>query len=173
MKKILFSIISFLFLVVWSCFAEDLWYSIKTFIVDLNLRDDWKLDILEEIVITYNEPSHWFYREIPYLYEVDENTMLKTPITNIVVEWAEFEESKYGNYERLKIGSKNQLVNWDKVYKISYTVDWAVRNKEWWQELYWNIVGTEWDTSINKVNFKLISLGDKISLDSDSKDIYN
>ena len=155
MKKILFSIISFLFLFVWSCFAEDLWYSIKTFIVDLNLRDDWKLDVIEEIVITYNEPSHWFYREIPYLYEVDDNTMLKTPITNIYVEWAAFEESKYGNYERLKIGSKNKLVNWDKVYKISYTVDWAIRNKEWWQELYWNIIGTDWDTSLNKVNFKL------------------
>ncbi len=155
MKKILFSIISFLFLVVWSCFAEDLWYYIKSYNVDMSLRDDGKLDIIEELVITYEEPSHWFFREIPYLYEVNDSTMLKTPITNIYVEWAEFEESKYGNYERLKIGSKNQLVNWDKTYKISYTVDWAVRNKEWWQELYWNVVGTDWDTSIRKLDFKL------------------
>lgn len=155
MKKILFSIISFLFLAVWSCFADDLWYKINSYDVDAYIQKDWKVYIVENIGIHYYEESHWFIREIPFLYERDEKTLLKTPISNISVEWVEYQKSEQWNFLVLKIGSKKETVIWDKNYKISYQVEWAIRSFTWLQELYYNIIGTDWDTSIDNVNFKI------------------
>ena len=167
MKKILFSILLFLFLVVWSCFAEDLWYKIKSLHIDCYLHDDWNLYVVEDIWINYNEVSHGFFRDIPYLYELDDDNLLKTDVSGILVDWAKFSKSKKWNFISLKIGSKDEDVFWYKDYRVSYLVDWAVRSFSWWQELYRNLIWTEWDTSIENVALSIYLPDETLVWDND------
>jgi hypothetical protein len=154
MKKILFSFIAFL-LFFGSCFSEDLWYTVKDGFIDYFIKDNWVIQVVENYTIDYKESSHWFFRDIPYLYNYDTYRLLKTPIGNVFVKWAEFKKTEEGNFVTLQIGSKDIWVNWETNYAIWYTLEWAIREFSWWQEFYWNIVGTDWDTSFENVNFRI------------------
>jgi len=130
MKKFLFSFIAFL-LSFGSCFAEDLWYTVKDGFIDYFIKDNWVIQVVENYTIDYKESSHWFFRDIPYLYNYDTYRLLKTPIGNVFVDWAEFKKTEEGNFVSLQIGSKDIWVNWETNYTIWYTLEWAIREFSW------------------------------------------
>ena len=150
MKKFVILFLSFLF-IWWLCNADLAWYWINSYTSIFKLRSDWVLEVTENINVNFSENRHWIYRAIPYIY----SNYLKTPIKNINVPWNNFiTKTEWNNYI-IQIWDANKTIKWKKNYSIQYQIKWSVREFTGYQELYWNMLWTEWDTPVNNFNFSL------------------
>ena len=107
MKKFMVILFSLLF-VWWLCQADLAWYTIDSYTSDFKLREDWVLEVTENIEVNFSESRHWIYRTIPYIY----SNYIKTPIKKVKVPWYKFTTSKEWNNYMIKIWSANKTVIW-------------------------------------------------------------
>jgi len=166
MKKFMVVLFSLLF-VWWLCQADLAWYTIDSYTSDFKLREDWVLEVTEKIEVNFSESRHWIYRTIPYIY----SNYLKTPIKKVKVPWYKFTTSKEWNNYMIKIWSANKTVIWKQIYTIQYQIKWSVREFSGYQELYRNILWTEWNTPVNNFNFDL-ELPSNLNLKNDDIWVY-
>ena len=141
-------------------------YTIKNYNVDMELRTDGSMLVNETIDVNFSQQKHGILRKIA---TKNPNNGRVTSISSLMVEWDNFQVSREKNMLKLKIWDPNWTVYGDHKYRISYVVDNAIVSfgNGAWQELYWNVIGTEWTTSIDRVYFSLklpkdyVSNGDK------------
>lgn len=155
MKKLIVSIL-------WLCTLFILWnvtqardYEYKNLDITANILKDWTINVLEDYTADFFVYKHGIIRDIPFNYTVNWKEF-HIDINNINVQWKNFTLNNNGQGVSIKIGDANKTINWIQEYPISYTVYWLIRNFSWYDELYWNIVGHEFDTNINKVRAELI-----------------
>lgn len=117
----------------------------------------------ENIEVNFNEYRHGIYRDIPFMYPKADYT-LKTPISHVKVDGYQFSTSENGNDFRIKIGSPDFQVIGRQLYPIRYQVRGAVKAFTGYQELYWNMLGTNWNTEIKNFNFS-VSLPSDLELE--------
>lgn len=141
--------------------AQSSEYVIESFESKIILNQDTSLSIEERIRANFLVDKHGIYRVIPYSYVVKGKT-LNTDVKILGVknekgENVKFSVDNYKQSKRLKIGDTDKTVLGEQVYIISYRVEDAVLVYEGKPEIYWNVVGAEWDTVINKANATVIS----------------
>lgn len=154
-KCLLFCIFTF-FLFSLNCYAND--YEITSYDVDIVVDKYNKLSVTEKIDTYFDISKHGIIRRMPLHNKIvrqdgsyEKNRVL---ISNVKVS-EDFSTSKeYDNYV-LKIGSANSTIIGNHSYTISYDYDIGLDKNNNFDELYFNIIGTEWDTSISNVTFKI------------------
>lgn len=129
-------------------------YTIKNYNVDMELRTDGSMLVNETIDVNFSQQKHGILRKIA---TKNPNNGRVTSISSPMVVWDNFQVSREKNMLKLKIWDPNSTVYGDHKYRISYVVDNAIVSfgSGAWQELYWNVIGTEWTTSIYKAYFSL------------------
>ena len=142
-------------LIFWSfTYGKD--YEYKNLDIQADIKIDGTIDVKETFVSNFLEERHWIIRLIPLNYSIEWNKF-HIDISNINVEWSKFITSKnYWNLE-IKIWDENRTLIWDQIYPISYSAYWLIRNfaEMWYNELYWNLIGNDFDTNINSVRAEL------------------
>lgn len=154
-KCLLFCIFTF-FLFSLNCYAND--YEITSYDVDIVVDKYNKLSITEKIDTYFDISKHGIIRRLQLYNKIirqdgsyEKNRVL---ISNVKVS-EDFSTSKeYDNYV-LKIGSADSTIIGNHSYTISYDYDIGLDKNNNFDELYFNIIGTEWDTSISNVTFKI------------------
>jgi uncharacterized membrane protein len=145
------------------------YFTIKKYEVAITVNKDASLDIDENIFVHFTEQRHGLYRFIPFKYELQSlptgtekaNRQLEsgghahTIIENIHVEDWNYEVSTEGDYKAIKIGSANKYVNGDQHYLIHYRVLNAINFFKDYSELYFNIIGDKWNTTIDSAKFSV------------------
>ena len=121
-------------------FAEN--FYITNYDVNINVDKNKTAHVTEEIDVYFTVSSHGIYRTIP----LKGNT-----ISNIRVYPARFSESIDGDNKKIKIGDPDIYVSGPKHYQISYDYNF-LDNKN---EFYFNIIGTQWETEIQKASFSV------------------
>ncbi len=123
--------------------CADLWgYTIDNYNVDMTLQTNGSLDVVEKIDVDFSEQRHGIYREIPLNYIAVSNVRVdNAPIAN---------KSQTNTMLTLQIWDANATIVGPKTYIIRYTVDNAISIYSGWTELYRNVIGTQWDTTIAK-----------------------
>lgn len=174
MKKLFLNFFLLLFFSVGASAQE--YFTINQFDVNVQVNKDASLDITEKIIVDFTTSRHGIFREIPYEYKVQRlpkgeekadmdmtsNGIRKTMIENIKVDGWNYDVSTEGSYYKLKIGDKDKYVDGRQEYVIHYTVLNAINFFKDKSELYWNLIGDRWPTTIKKVNFT-ITLPDALS----------
>lgn len=129
-------------------------YTIKNYNVDMELRTDGSMLVNETIDVNFSQQKHGIIRKIA---TKNPNNGRVTSISSPMVVWDNFQVSREKDMIKLKIWDPNATVYGDHKYQISYVVDNAIVSfgNGAWQELYWNVIGTEWTTSIDKAYFSL------------------
>ena len=98
------------------------------------------------------------YRKIPLQNNVKRadgtTSKNKATITNIDVN-TDFKKYKEGNYLVIKIGDSADTVKGEQEYIIKYKYDIGKDPLKDKDEFYFNLIGSEWDTSIENVSFKI------------------
>lgn len=98
------------------------------------------------------------FRKIPLKNNVERldgtKSSNRAKITNISVS-ENYKTSKENGYEVIKIGNSSQTVKGMYTYTIKYTYDIGKDPLENADELYYNLIGYEWDTSISNITFKI------------------
>lgn len=143
-----------------SVWAES--FVIEEYDVTIAIQSDGSLQVDEVIDVTFSEPRHGIERKLPYRYEHNDDQDEILSYNNFSVN-NQFTILSNGPDKVLRIGNPDVLINGAQSYTISYTASPWIVQYSGYQEFYWNIVGTQRDTSINKVNFA-ISAPDDIDL---------
>ena len=134
-------------------------YIIDTYDIDMIVNEDNTFDITETIDVTFTESNkHGIFRKIPLRNEVTRLDGTKSSniakISNISVNES-YTTSNEDGYKVLKIGDANNPVSGTRTYIIKYTYNIGKDPLKDADELYFNLIGNEWDTKINKVNFSI------------------
>ena len=164
MRKIVFILVIYILLFIPKAVSgeyDNFDYIVNNFSSSIAIEKDSSLVITEKIEVYFNVEKHGIYRIIPYIY----STGTKTLNTNLKVLRIEdengyeykYEKSRVGQSVELKIGDPDKTYIGKKVYVIKYSVRDVLQRYSGYDELYWNVVGHEWDTTIEKVTAKISS----------------
>ena len=156
-KKILLVILYiWVTLIIWNfSYAKD--YEFKNLDIQANIKIDWTIDIQETFTTNFLESRHWIIRIIPLNYSVKwENFHIN--VSDVYVKWSKFTTYKKDWNIEIKIWDANRFVYWEEIYPISYATYWLIRNFSWmwYGELYWNLVGYDFDTNIDSVRAEIL-----------------
>ena len=122
-------------------FAEN--FYITNYDVKIDVDKNKTAHVTENINVYFTASSHGIFRKIP----LKGNT-----ITNISVPTDRYSLSSEDiGYTKIKIGDPNKLIRGSHSYKIVYDYNFS-DNKN---EFYFNIIGTEWATEIQKASFSV------------------
>lgn len=133
-------------------------YTIDSYDIDMVVNEDNTFDITETITTYFYVAKHGIYRKIPL-----KNTVIRTDgttsknkakITDISVN-EDYTTSNENGYKVIKIGDANNTVTGKHTYTIKYKYDIGKDPLENADELYYNLIGDEWDTSISDISFKI------------------
>ena len=145
------------------------YFTIKQYDVHIKVNEDASLDIDEIINVHFTEPRHGIIRMIPFKYELQSlpagtekaNRQMEsggyahTFIKDIKVDGWNYDVSTEGDYKSIRIGSADQLVDGDQRYVIHYRLLNAINFFNDHAELYFNVIGDKWETTIDSVNFSV------------------
>ncbi len=152
------------------------YFTITSYKINVRVNKDASLDIDELISVHFRENRHGIYRVIPYKYplltlsegsekaerQLVSNGYTHTIIENIKVDGWEYEVNNDGDDKSIKIGSADKVVDGDQKYAIHYRILNAINFFKDHSELYFNLVGNRWATTIDSVNFT-VELYDALS----------
>ena len=136
-------------------------YYIKNYDVNIEVTEGNILRVTETIDAYFNEERHGLYRKIPTSGIIDRvgrvDSKYKASVYDIKVNDKFTKSTTYGTNSEvtIKIGDANKYVNGDHQYVISYNYYLGDDNLKDFDELYYNIIGTDWDCNIEKVTFKI------------------
>ena len=157
MKKIRLFIL-WLFTIFLSCnFTQAKDYEYTNLDIIANILNDGTIDVNENFTANFFVNKHWIIRDIPLNYTVWWKDF-HIEVSNINVDWKNFTTSKNNWNIEIKIWDADRTVIWEQNYPISYSTYGLIRNFSWmgYAELYWNLVGYDFDTNINKVKAEII-----------------
>ncbi len=132
-------------------------YEIMNYDVNMKVNEDNSYDVTEKIDVYFNEERHGIKRTLPLTNKVmsdDGERKVRAKITHESVN-EPYMVSYENNDMILKIGSSNDMVTGLKEYVIKYTYSIGMDKLKDKDEFYYNIVGTNWNTLIDKVTFTI------------------
>ncbi len=165
MKK-LFSIIIISFYIIGKTSAQE-YFTISNYTINVKVNKNASLDVAEKINVHFTEQRHGIIRKIPYKYklqplhsnidqakrQMQSGGYTRTIIEDINVRGFKYEVSTSGDYKSIKIGSPDTYVNGDQQYIITYRVLNAINFFKDHAEIYFNLIGDQWASTIATVNF--------------------
>ncbi|MCC7078324.1 MAG: DUF2207 domain-containing protein [Acidimicrobiia bacterium] len=128
--------------------------AIDSLTTDITIRPNGDLAVVETIAYDFADlPRHGIYRKIPVRYHYDDTYDRIYPIEDIQVSGSpgtptQLETGTEGPYLFLKIGDADRVISGVHTYEITYVVRGALNSFEEWDELYWNVVGDQWQVPI-------------------------
>lgn len=154
MKRVIFILIFALtyFLSVGGVFAADQIEKIESYTVDITVRSDGKLDVIETIVYDFGDQErHGIYRDIPLggyfsKYRLAINNISVTDEANNDYN---FDTTQDSGMVEIKIGDADTLITGQHIYILQYEVDNGLRFFSDHVELYWNAIGDQWPVAID------------------------
>ena len=158
MKKI--GILIFLYLLFpLSVFAEvNEDYEILSYDIYMKVQENNILEITETITAYFNTEKHGIIRKIPLINTVErlDGTTEKNrvQISGVDVNHP-FTTRKNGKNYVIQIGEEDKLIEGEQTYEISYSYNLGKDKIKDYDELYFNLIGDEWDTEISFVTFTI------------------
>lgn len=133
-------------------------YVIDKYDINIFVNENNTFDITETITAYFNVSKHGIFRTIPLkntITRLDGTTSTnRTQVTNVSVDNEYTTSRENGNY-KLKIGSASRTLTGEQKYVIKYTYNLGKDSGKDYDELYYNIIGNEWDTVIGNVTFSI------------------
>lgn len=133
-------------------------YVIDKYNVDIVVNENNTFDITETITAYFNVSKHGIFRTIPLknnITRLDGTTSKnRVKISNLSVDNEYTTSKENGNY-KIKIGSDNKTFTGEQTYVIKYKYNIGKDPLKDKDELYFNIIGKDWDTVIGNVSFSI------------------
>lgn len=133
-------------------------YVIDKYDINIIVNENNTFDVTETIDTYFNVPKHGIFRTIPLnntIKRLDGTTSTnRTQVKNVNVNAENSTLKEGGNYQ-IKIGSASETLTGEKEYIIKYTYNLGKDPVKDYDELYYNIIGNEWDTVIGNITFSI------------------
>ncbi len=151
-----------------ACAIAHAQYVIQDYHVDMELRQDGSMGVIERINVKFTIPRRGIFRVIPVDYPTGKG-MTRRAIIDVIDVRDSADRVQTTKIERIgpnlsiRIGDESVVYpsGTIKTYIIRYEavgmMNWFTDEIDWdpYAELYWNVIGNEWDTSIEKASFRV------------------
>ncbi|MGL4671298.1 DUF2207 domain-containing protein [Cetobacterium sp.] len=127
----------------------DSGYVIDNYRVDITIDEKNIYKIEEDINVDFKEPRRGIYRVIPEVFngrEIKVNDIKTNVQTHAKDE---------GDYIYLRMGNPNLYVTGAKNYLIKFKQNLGWDRESNFDEVYYNLIGNDWDTTIKKLEFNI------------------
>lgn len=139
-------------------YNSNLEYTLNSYDINIIVNENNTLNITEKIGAYFNVKKHGIFRKIPLKNEVirlDGTTSRnRAKISDIKVS-DNYSLSTESGYKVIKIGDDNHTLTGQKKYEISYLYNLGRDTGKEYDELYFNLIGNEWDTIISNITFTI------------------
>lgn len=133
-------------------------YYITAYDVSVNVAEDNILRVTENIDVYFNEARHGIYRYIPLrnnIERADGSTAVTRAKVNNIQCSDNYSKSTENSQLVLQIGDEDTTLTGEHHYTISYNYALGQDVLDDSDELYYNIIGSGWDTYIDNVTFSI------------------
>ena len=132
-------------------------YVIDEYYIEIDVNENNTFDVTEKITTYFNTRKHGIFRKLPLSNTVKrlDGTTNKNnvKITDVKVLGDNFDTYKESGNFVIKIGSASRTLIGKKEYIIKYNYNIGKDPSDDFDELYYNIIGNEWDTVIGNITF--------------------
>ncbi len=118
-------------------------YDVNAIVLESN-----RYQMLETLEVEFTAPRHGIIRAIPERY--NNRPVL---IENVYVEGYDYNVYRESGQLNIQIGSPDYTVAGRQIYKIHYDYDMGEDGIQEYDEFYFNLIGTEWNTQIHNASF--------------------
>ncbi|HEX8923261.1 MAG TPA: DUF2207 domain-containing protein [Patescibacteria group bacterium] len=129
-------------------------YTIDSFDSKIRVNQDTTMSVEETISTNFLVPKHGIFRIIPYIYSANGKTIRakisKIKVTNENGIGIPYTTERVNQSISIKIGEADKTIRGKNIYVISYEVSDVILDYGNGPEIYWNVTGHEWDTTIYK-----------------------
>ena len=139
------------------------YFDINQYDVTMNVQENHAYDIQENITVTFSEQRHGIYRYIPYsgsfyreIGGQPVETSYNARLTHVNVDNFNFETSSESGNVVIQIGDGDEYVSGTQTYPISYIWNPGDDKIDSMDDVYFNIIPQNWDTTIEKAHFKIV-----------------
>lgn len=133
-------------------------YTIQSYNINMIVNEDNTFDITENITAYFNVSKHGIYRKIPLQNSITRTDGTKSnnraKITDINVS-ENYTTSNENGYKVIQIGNAHKTFKGKHSYTIKYKYNIGKDPLKNADELYFNLIGDQWDTSISNVTFTI------------------
>lgn len=145
------------------CVASGIQYDTLRFDVDVVVSERSAYEVTERIDVEFYSPAHGIYRYIPtdgrirYVDRdgVEQSARARLRIDDIDTGGVQLDKSRSGVNLVLRLGSPDITVTGPKSYSIRYTARTYDDEIEEFDQVYWNLIPTGWETSIAQASFRI------------------
>lgn len=133
-------------------------YYITAYDVDIDVAEDNILRVTENIDVYFNEARHGIFRYIPLKNSVeraDGSSAVTRARVNGISCSAPYSRAIQDSQLVLQIGDEDKTVTGAQHYTVSYNYALGQDVMDGSDELYYNIIGSGWDTYIGNVTFSI------------------
>lgn len=133
-------------------------YTIDSYHIDMVVNENNTFDITETITAHFNVEKHGIFRTLPLRNDVVRTDGTKstnrTEVSKVKVNEKYTTSTSNGQY-KIRIGSADTVLTGDQTYVIKYRYNLGEDPLPDKDELYYNLIGTEWDTAIGNFSFTI------------------
>ena len=133
-------------------------YFLNSYDINIVVNENNTLNITEKIGVYFNVEKHGIFRKIPLKNQITRldgtTSKNRTKISEIKVN-DNYSLSTENGYKIIKIGNANYTLTGQKNYEISYLYNLGKDTEKEYDELYFNLIGGEWDTNISNITFSI------------------
>lgn len=133
-------------------------FVIDNYKIDMAVNENNTFEITEILDVTFNTAKHGIFRDIPLANEIvrtDGTTSKnKAQVTDIYVSDT-YATTRSGSKISIKIGDASKYVTGRKQYVIKYKYNIGKDPLKDIDEIYYNLIGTEWEAPIRRVEFNV------------------
>lgn len=133
-------------------------YILNSYDINMIVNENNTFKITEKIGVYFNIDKHGIFRKIPLknvVTRLDGTTSSnRAKISDINVS-DNYSLHNENGYKVIKIGNANHTITGQKNYTISYLYNLGKDTGKEYDELYFNLIGDEWDTSISNITFTI------------------
>lgn len=133
-------------------------YSIEAYDIKMVVNENNTFDITETITANFDVQKHGIIRKIPLRNKIirldGTSSSNRAEITNISVD-NNYSVSKSNGMYNIQIGDPDKTLMGKQTYVIKYTYNIGKDPINGYDELYYNIIGNEWDTVIDNLTFSI------------------
>lgn len=153
-KRLLMFTVFLLFIATLHSYADE-YYDIDNYEVKIDISEKNVYDVTEKIQVSFKQDRHGMFRKIPEKYYKYAHKISNIRVTDEM--GIDYKTNVYNEngYKIIKIGSSEIFVNGLKTYFIHYNYDMGEDDDSSKDEIYWNVIGTEWNCNIHNAKFNI------------------
>ena len=146
-------LLTLLFFFLYSSLQAEV-FIINDYKVKMFVANNGQVTIQEDITLNFSESRRGIIRRIPHTYKFN-GKKVGLKIASVKVDGWNYKSYSRDGYFHIRFGDEDIFLTGQQSYSYEYTVEGAIFDSESYQEIYWDILGSDWQTTTENFSYEI------------------